>query len=209
MNVSLKGKSVSRWLGIGLVSLCLLVSQLTACTPRIAFGNCAYRIKTAECPDESKDLRKDADITRANNEAADKLVMNLREPNRQKLRLVMTTIADIDNFNNSSSLGRLIGEQLSARFAQHGLSVLEAQARHTFIVNPRTGGLVLSHDLQTIGQSQFATAAVAGTYAVGEDTVYVTLKIIRLRDGELLSSHVYTLPIGANTEALLQKWWWW
>jgi TolB-like protein len=185
----------------------LLIIGLTSCTHRMAFGGCDYRIKTGEC--QQKNIR-DADIMATSYVAADNLLRNMTSWQEPNPLLLVTSLADIDNLEDSTSLGRLIGEQLSARFAQQGYPVIEAKLHRALIKIPRTGEFVLSRKMQTIGQAQQANIIVAGTYAIGKDKVYVTLKMLHCNNGAVMSSYAYHLPLGPNTLALLKNsFWWW
>ena len=180
---------------------------LTGCTYRMAFGGCAYRVKTGEC--QRKEV-PDADIMAASYTAADKLLRNATHLLRPDYQILVTSLADIDNLEDTTSLGRLIGEQLSARFAQQGYTVVEAKLHSDLIKIPRTGELVLSREAREMGQAQNAAIIVAGTYAVGNNKVYVTLKMLNSYNSEVMSSYAYSLPIGPNTSTLLKKsFWWW
>lgn len=175
----------------------------TSCTYRIAFGGCAYRVKTGECYQETI---PDADITLENYTAADNLMRHAVMVLRPEHRLLVTTIADIDNLEDSTSLGRLLSEHFAVRFAQKGYTVKEVKLHRGLILIPHTGEFILSRE---VGEIQ-ADVVIAGTYAVGQNLVYITLKMLECKTGNVISSHAYTLPIGPNTLALLEKLWvWW
>jgi TolB-like protein len=188
--------------------LIILLSYLTGCTYRMAFGGCEYRTRTGECP--QKILTPDVNLIESSYQAADNLIRNKRLTFKPKSRLLITTIADIDNLEDSTSLGRLIAEQLAARFAQRGYTVIEAKLQSGLFMIPKTGEFILSHQLRNLGQQYQARTVVAGTYAIAKDKVYITLKMLDCQSSEVISSYAYTLPLGSNTLTLLQKpFWWW
>jgi len=189
-----------------LILFILSCLALTSCTYRTAFGGCAYRVKTGECYQAAV---QDADITTTSYAAADNLMHHAPSTQSPKPRLLVTSIANIDNLKRSSSLGRLIGEQLSARFAQKDYRVIEAKLDNRLIKIPRTGELTLSREKDNKEKTQYIDRVVAGTYAVGKDKVYVTLKMLSYKNGKVISSYAYSLPMGPNTSALLQKSFWW
>lgn len=192
------------------VTLFLIISlfYITGCTYRMAFGGCEYRTRTGECP--QKVLTPDVNLIESSYQAADNLIRNQRLAFKPPARLLITTIADIDNLEDSTSFGRLIAEQLATRFAQRGYLVIEAKLQSGLFMIPRTGEFVLSHQLRQLGQQYRARTVVAGTYAVAKDKVYLTLKMLDCKTSEVISSYAYTLPLGSNTLNLLQKslWWW-
>jgi hypothetical protein len=189
-----------------LIVLFLISFTLTGCTHRLAFGDCTYRVKTAECYQE---FSQDADITATSFAAADILMRNATVELGPEHKVLITTLADIDNLGDSTSLGRLISEQLSARFAQRGYPVKEAKMYNHLIVTPYAGEFVLSRHLRETNLTLHADVVVAGTYAVGKNMIYITLKMLDSNTGKVIASYAYTLPIGPNTYALLQKTTWW
>jgi len=188
------------------ISLIFITIQLNGCAHRMAYGDCNYRVKTGEC---QQNLVQDSDITAASSAAVDNLMHYFPAWQTPNLRILVTTIADIDDLNDSTSFGRLLGEQISARLAQIGLTVVEAKFYQGLSFIPHTGEFILSRELREWGQIRHADVFVAGTYAVGKDTVYITLKMLNFTDSHILSSYAYTLPIGQNTLALLQNNFWW
>ncbi|MDY6992506.1 MAG: FlgO family outer membrane protein [Pseudomonadota bacterium] len=186
----------------------LILCLISSCSVRhVAFGRCDTRIQTAEC---YQNAPVDADLVANSFAAADQLILNADlTAAPQHARLLVTTIADINNLEDSTPLGRLLGEQLSTRLAQQGYTVIEAKLGSGLTVIPRTGEFVLSRAIREIGRQHNANSAVTGTYAVGQTQVYVTLKLVDCQDGRILSSHAYSLPIGPNTQALLRDAWWW
>ena len=188
--------------------LVILLSYLSGCTYRMAFGGCEYRTRTGECP--QKVLIHDTDLIKSSYRAADNLISNNKMIFKPKSRLLITTIADIDNLEDSTSLGRLIAEQLATRFTQRGYSVIEAKLQSGLFMIPKTGEFILSQQLRHLEQQYQANTVVAGTYAVAKDKVYLTLKMLDCKSSEVISSYAYTLPLGSNTLTLLQKsFWWW
>jgi TolB-like protein len=187
----------------------IILPILNGCPSRIAYGNCAYRVKTGEC--QLQQLAKDTNLTTSSYAAADHLMRYVPSVLYPRLQILVTSLANIDNLEDSSSLGRLIGEQLSIRFAQHGYTVIEPKLQQDLIMIPRTGEFIFSRQAVEIARQQNIDMIVAGTYATAQDQIYITLKMLNCQNAKIMSSYAYTLPLGPNTLALLQKsfWWWW
>lgn len=186
----------------------IITLHLNGCAyQRIAFGHCSLRVKTADCFGQTP---HDADLLATSYAAVDALLDDPTLPQPLQIkRFLATTVADLDDLDDTTSLGRLIGEQLSARLAQRGYAVLEPKLqRHSIMITPR-GEFALSRAGRDLLLAQHADAVITGTYTVGKDTVYVTLKMLEAKGGYVLSSFAYTLPLGPNTYALLQKFWEW
>ncbi|MCK5877526.1 MAG: hypothetical protein KAG43_07820 [Candidatus Marithrix sp.] len=194
---------------IKLLFIVLLSSLITtSCGHRLAFGGCDFRLKSSECK-QQQPITKDANLISNSYYAADKLIQGAVSVPKTT-NLLVTSIADIDNLSYSTTLGRLIGEQLAARFTQQGYTVTEAKFNDNLKMIPRNGEFVLSRELRDMKGYSWADTVVTGTYAIGKDKLYITLKLLDFATSKVLSSYAYTLPKGKNTLTLLQKsFWWW
>jgi TolB-like protein len=184
---AVKTRTVKRFLTVALLGL-----GLTACA--------------------SKGTVKDVDLVEASYTAVDSLlqVVVSDEMRRNDLLptrpIIVTSFVNIDNVQQSSRFGRILGEQVGSRLAQHGFKVIELKMRTSSIfVESQNGEFMLSRELKDISLEHDAQAVVVGTYAAGTDTVYVTTKAIRATDATILNSYDFSLPIGPNTKAMLRN----
>ncbi|MDM8568332.1 FlgO family outer membrane protein [Thiotrichales bacterium HSG1] len=158
---------------------------------------------------------KDYNLISTSYRAADRLLKGVRdihhlEPRHNgvytKQPILVTSFVNIDNVQQSSTFGRIVGEQIGSRLAQSGYKVIEMKMRTSNVfVQERTGELLLSRELRKISLQHDAYAVVVGTYAVGKESVYVVAKLIRAKDSVILSSYDYNLPIGPDTKRMLRK----
>ncbi len=170
--------------------------RLTVLVAIIVLGGCAELTTTSQRP-------ADSDLVFNSYQAADTMLSQaswLRE-NRQPL--LAASFVNINNLNNSSSLGRIIAEQVASRFAQQGFTVIEVKLRDTLFIQEGSGEFVLSRDLQQISRSHNVAAVIAGTYAVGKDSIYVSARLIRASDSLILAAYDYSLPMGPDARALV------
>ncbi|MDM8566030.1 FlgO family outer membrane protein [Candidatus Halobeggiatoa sp. HSG11] len=196
-------------MNIKLLFVVLLLSFMAnGCGQRVAFGGCDFRVKSSDCHQNVKE--EDANLIATSYAAADKLMQGAVPVLSPETNLLVTSIADIDNLDYANTLGRLLGEQIAARLTQRGHIVTEAKFNDNLKVIPRNGEFVLSRDLRELENYGWADMVVTGTYAVGKDKVYITLKLLDFATSKAISSYAYTLPKGKNTLTLLQKsdWWW-
>jgi len=117
--------------------------------------------------------------------------------------VVVSTVVSIDDLNQSSTFGRLASELVADRLAQRGYMVRDLTYMRALTVEPHTGELVLSRDATKLLASANAQAVVAGTYAVGGTEIYLSLRLLRADDGQLLSSVDLVLPYDHNMEELI------
>lgn len=188
--------------------LLCLVLDLTGCY-RTAYGYCAFRVKTGDCRVDPAKTRADVDLIAADYAATDQLLRGAIPAVSPRSRLVVATIADINALEDSTTLGRLITEHVSARLVQQGFTVLDPKLQNSLLMIPNVGEFALSRELREYGQSQAVDRLVAGTYTIGKDTVYVSLKLLNFSTGQVTAAHNYSLPIGANVESLTTKTSWW
>lgn len=111
--------------------------------------------------------------------------------------ILVASLVNIDNVQHSSTLGRLIAEQIKSRVAQLGYKVIEVKLRDSVFVQKRNGELLLSREILDITQIHDAHAVIVGTYGMIREAqkTYVNTQLIRARDNVILSSYDFTLPM--------------
>ena len=117
--------------------------------------------------------------------------------------IVVSTMVSIDDYNRSSTFGRLASQLISNRLAQRGYLVRDVTYMRALTLQPGTGELVLSRDASRVSASLNAQAVVAGTYAVAGRQIYLNIRMLKADDGSILSSADVVVPLDHNTEALV------
>ena len=134
--------------------------------------------------------------------ATDRLIQGSRVPLDPAKPVIVTSLVAIDDFNQSSSLGRLVGEQVASRLVMSGYNVVEVTLRKNLLVKQGVGQVMLSRDVKDISRLNSAQAVAVGTYAVGEEDVFLNLRLIRAGDGRILSAHDFTVKNDRNISSL-------
>lgn len=192
--------------------LILVVSQLllSSCAQQIAFGNCDTRLRTAECM-RPFNYAKNIDLLAINRAAADDLLNNAQDNLDTQHRILVTTVADLNNLASSAPLGRLVAEQLAARITEKGFKVVEVRLQDGVSLLPG-GEFILSRDTQQLPVNRPHTVSriITGTYSMAEETVFIQLKLLDFLDKKAIAAHSYTLPITKDIHSLLldNKFWW-
>ena len=117
--------------------------------------------------------------------------------------LIVTSFADIDNLKNSSTLGRIIAQQVGSGFASRGHPVIELLLRDTVYIGVKEGEFLLSRALKDLSIEHDAQGVIVGTYAIGSNNVFVTTKLIRASDSVVLASEDFILPLGPDVRKLV------
>lgn len=148
----------------------------------------------------------DTCIRNANYQAADTLVSNLKALEIDKGELiVLTTFVDVDDLGRSTTLGRLIPQQISSRLAQKGYKTVEIKDMPPQIeVREGSGEFGLSRRVDPVNKRDTGYAVLTGTYAVGANTVMVNARIIRSKDHVVLAGADYDLPASLNVQKLAE-----
>lgn len=144
-----------------------------------------------------------ADLIEKSYQAAEALLRQAPWLKEQRRPMLTATFVNINSLENSSSLGRMVAEQISSRFAQEGFTVIEVKLRGNIFVKENAGEFVLSRAVSDISQDHDVAAVISGTYAVGRESIYINARLIRAADSLVLAAYDYSLPVGPDTRALL------
>jgi len=145
---------------------------------------------------------KDADMIAVSHEAAKKLMVQSKD-RLEPGQLIVTSFANIDDLKKSSTFGRIVAQQVGSGFSSEGHHVIELLLRDTVYIGVKEGEFLLSRALKDLSLEHDAQAAIVGTYAVGENNVYVTTKVIRASDSVVLASQDFVLPLGPDVRKLV------
>ena len=146
----------------------------------------------------------DVDLVANSHRVTERLVDTSQQILDREKPIIVASLVDVTDLEHSSVLGRIVGEQISSRLTQLGYTTREMRFRGNILVREGDGELALSRDVQKISKTQEAQAVVTGGYAVADNTVYVTLRLIRAHDSLVISSFDYSLPKNKNISSLLE-----
>jgi len=146
-----------------------------------------------------------ADVVGTSHEAADALIMGAGPVLKKGGKVIAATFVNIDDLTKSSSFGRIISKQVSSRFTERGLPVIEMQMRNNVYIQQRGGEFLLSRELRNVSAEHNAQAVIVGTYAVGRKNVYVTARLVSAQNNVVLSSYDYTLPTDQDVAYMLRN----
>ena len=145
----------------------------------------------------------DSDIIANSYQATERLLNSSQQPLDKDKPVLVASLVNVANMQQSSNLGRIVSEQVSSRLTQLGYETREMKFGSSFLIKQGGGEFVLSRALRDISQQQEAQAVIAGVYAVAKSRVFVTLRLIRAEDSKAIASYDFVLPLGPDTMALL------
>lgn len=142
-------------------------------------------------------------LTTTNYAAADSLIRQLKHQSAETL--IVATVVNIDSLGSSSTLGRLISEQVAARFTQNDFKTVELKFRESVYMAQGQGELMLTRNVKDLAKTHAAQAVVVGTYATSADFIYINLKVIQPSSNTVIAVHDYALPMDTNNRSLLRS----
>lgn len=122
--------------------------------------------------------------------------------------LVATTLTDVNRVGSSSGLGRIVADQVGARFTQRGYPVTEVRLREGISIvqdedRQSVGGeYMLSRDTEALVRKAKAAGVLAGTYAVGKDSVFINLRLVAVTTGKVVAAYDYALFMNDDVKTL-------
>ncbi len=144
-----------------------------------------------------------------NNRAVNSLSEQLLSRHNRNLAsispLVMTTVVRIGDLSQTSSFGRLVTEQVTARFVQLNYNMVTLNLGKAIMMKSDTGEFVLTSDVKEVVNSIKAKAVVIGTYAENVNDVYINLKVVNPSNSVIIGAHSYAVPKAPNVDDMLRE----
>lgn len=160
-------------------------------------------VTIAGCASKEYDTGIDLIIS-TNRAAANNLIRMAGSQISPSTNIIVASFADINDLGQSSTFGRVASQQLTSQLTAAGYSVVEMLLRNSVYINETQGAFLLSREVNDISAQHNAHLVLAGTYAVGENNVFVTAKLIRTSDSVIVASHDYALPYTRDMRSLLR-----
>ena len=140
----------------------------------------------------------------ANYQAGDALISQIQQNVDKKQPIMVTTVVSLDNLEKTSTLGRLISEEVASRLTQNGYHMIEIKFNNgNLYVRKNQGELVLTREVKNLATTYSAQAVIVGTYAQSSDLVFVNLKIVQPETNLVLAVHDYVLPLDHAVRSMI------
>lgn len=143
------------------------------------------------------------DLSELVHAAAEQMIASNPELTRYS-PMIAATFVSIDNLSQSSTLGRISSEIMASALSRQGMEVREVKMRDSMFIEETVGELILSRQVQRLSAQHNARSILMGTYAQGQDFVYVSARVVRAGDAMVLGSADFRLPLNNNTRSLLE-----
>lgn len=118
---------------------------------------------------------------------------------------IVATLVNIDQLEQSSTLGRLVTEQIASRMTQLGYGVVELKVRNGVYMKRNEGEFLLTREIKEVASVHKAQAVIVGTYAESANLIYVNLKVVNPATNLILAAYDYALPLDKQIRSMMRK----
>ncbi|MEY2633749.1 MAG: hypothetical protein RIR00_2403 [Pseudomonadota bacterium] len=162
-------------------------------------------------PEPTYEQAQNNTFTAVNYQAVDELLKRYALPSHASnsasvsAPFIVATVVNIDQLEQSSTLGRLISEQITSRMAQLGQDVVELKIRNGIFVKRNEGEFLLTREIKEMALAHKAQAVIIGTYAESLSFIYVSLKVVNPANSKILAAYDYALPLDKQIRSMMRK----
>lgn len=107
---------------------------------------------------------------------------------------IVTSFTNLDNLSETTSLGRLIAENLMHGLQLHKWQVFEVRLTKSVDIN-EAGEFSLSRDISKLKDEHRVSGIVTGTYSVAEGNLTINARVVDLKSGIVISSGQSYVPV--------------
>lgn len=147
----------------------------------------------------------DANLIEKSHEATCELRDKLSRIVPPKSIIIVSTLLNVDNLNQTSAFGRIISEQIGSAFHDAGHEIIGMEMPIDLFVMKDAGELALSDETKAlIRKHQAAVLVVGGVYAPGKKNSYVSLRVVDVYTKRIISTYDFSVPMGPDAKLLLE-----
>lgn len=147
-----------------------------------------------------------SDIDGISQVAGDMLEKNRLYYLDRTLPILSTSFVNLDDLQETSDFGRLMGVRVASRFSQHGYRVVEMRlGKGSVAIQEKDGEFVLSRETARLDGSPDAQAIIVGTYSLNENWAFVSARIVSIRDNTVISSYDFSMRMDETLKRLAGK----
>ncbi|AKR42906.1 hypothetical protein ACJ67_05350 [Methylophilus sp. TWE2] len=155
--------------------------------------------------DYSKSYLGSTEFIKKNQAAVDQMASQLAQAKVQKdYPVLVASVVSINQLNRTSTFGRLLSEQVSARFSQLQYQVVEPKLRGDLMIR-EDGEFLMTRELKEIAKSVSAQAVVVGTYVETSQDIFVNLKVVQPETNHVLAATSYAIPLAKDVAVMLKN----
>lgn len=121
-------------------------------------------------------------------EIANQLLLNIPRNYQKNYKVAVTSLVNLDNFEESSSFGRMISESLINELHSRRFQVIDFRTRELMTINS-TGEFVLTREAQELKDEMPYTLMLVGTYTLLDDKrIVINTRIMDIFTSDIVST---------------------
>lgn len=157
------------------------------------------------CSFNRYDVPKDVDLIPLSQEAVKNLLANSNKTPPKNSMVVISSFVNVDKLKDTSSFGRIVSSQIASAFFNSGYRIKAMELPTELFIQSNNGFIQLSPEARSALKSRGASTLVAGVFAPGSVTAYVTIRMIDIDSQEVISSTDFSVPMGIDARVLLRS----
>ncbi len=136
--------------------------------------------------------------------ATDRLMQQSRGIITPQTMLSIGTLMDLNQPGETSALGRMIAEQIAARYVQLGYNVTVNQDPGADQISSGPAVPVTSLDggSMSSGPAPAGPARITGQYVLARNDILINLRVVEQGSGRVLAAYDYNLPLTSDIKEL-------
>jgi hypothetical protein len=124
-------------------------------------------------------------------------------PQQSDQPVLVTTLVNNDNLEDTSSFGRSFQNNIAAGFVSRGFVVKEIKLRRDLLVELHKGEFMLTRNLPEMAGAQRAQAVVVGSYTLANRVMYLSVRLVSPADHSIRAVYEDKIYLDENTLRLL------
>ena len=168
-------------------------------------GRCGYIWFAEKVPMPSESLEQARELRLRVRELADQLLTPAGDQELRGAVALPVSFVNQDNFEQSSSFGRYLSEQMFYEFNQRGMPVREYRVFPELFTRPRRGEFIFTRDTENIPPQHSNSLFVTGTYYFDQDNVFVNARLFRALDKMVLRTASLVFAQNKLTRTMLAR----
>ncbi len=158
---------------------------------------------TAGCVKFQGMIGIDSNLLKTMHQATRELLQQPLVPLSKDQPILVASLVNIDNLDKSSTFGRTLSEYSASYLVQQDYKAIEMKLRDAVFFKQKGGTFFLSRNVHDLSDQYQAQAVILGTYSLGSNVCYLSLRLVRATDSVMLGAVDYKIPLGSETRRLL------
>ena len=147
---------------------------------------------------------RDANLVEESYDAVERMQEKIAYKIPKNSLIVVSTLLNVDNMNQTSSFGRIVSDQIASGFNNLGYQVIGMEIPVDLFVMKEGGRFHLPDDVKEMLRHYHASTLVGGVYAPGKHHSYVSLRMVDLISKNIIASTDFPIPMGPDAKMLMK-----